>query len=102
MLPALDRLDGDMLEQLIPQKSYFVLHAPRQTGKTTAMWELARQLTASGEYIGVMVSMEVGQAFPENIGMAEDAVLANWRRSIRFQLPEDLYHHYGTSDNANW
>ncbi|MDJ0549889.1 MAG: ATP-binding protein, partial [Microcystis sp. M49637_WE12] len=25
------------LEDLIQQRSYFVLHAPRQTGKTTAM-----------------------------------------------------------------
>ncbi len=29
------------LEELIQQRSYFVLHAPRQTGKTTAMLALA-------------------------------------------------------------
>ena len=91
MLPALDRLDmNDMMRQ-IRQRAYFVLHAPRQTGKTTAMLELARRLAESGDYIGVMVSVEVGAAFPDNIGMAEDAILGDWQQSIRFQLPQELH-----------
>lgn len=91
MLPALSRLDASDLDRLIQQKSYFILYAPRQTGKTMAMLALACQLTNSGTHIGVMVSMEVGQAFPDDIGWAEDAILANWRRTIRFQLPKELY-----------
>ena len=51
------------LEELIQQRSYFVLHAPRQTGKTTAMLALAQQLTNTGNYAAVMVSVEVGSAF---------------------------------------
>ncbi len=51
------------LEELIQQRSYFVLHAPRQTGKTTAMLALAKQLTDTGNYAAVMVSVEVGSAF---------------------------------------
>ncbi|MEL7354095.1 MAG: ATP-binding protein, partial [Cyanobacteria bacterium J06560_5] len=38
MLPPLERLPN--LERLIAQQGYFVLHAPRQTGKTTAMLAL--------------------------------------------------------------
>ena len=91
MLPATERLDAFALDRLITQKSYFVLHAPRQTGKTTAMLELARQLRAAGEYIGVMVSMEVGAAFPDDVGLAENAILSSWRQSIRFQLPKELH-----------
>ncbi|MEA5554020.1 ATP-binding protein, partial [Anabaena cylindrica UHCC 0172] len=41
------------LSMLIEQESYFVLHAPRQTGKTTAMLALAQQLTATGRYAAV-------------------------------------------------
>jgi len=41
------RLPG--LEGLIGQRSYFVIHAPRQVGKTTAMLALAKQLTDSGQ-----------------------------------------------------
>ncbi|MCB0063204.1 MAG: hypothetical protein KDE19_13870 [Caldilineaceae bacterium] len=91
MLPATERLEAFDLDRLLAQKSYFVLHAPRQTGKTTAMLELARQLTAAGGYIGVLVSMETGAGFPGDIGAAEQAILGDWRRTIRFQLPKQ-YH----------
>jgi len=91
MLPTEIRLDAHIIEQLIREKSYFILHAPRQTGKTTAIQELARQLTASGEYIGVVVSMEVGAAFPDNIGAAEDAILSNWELAIKYQLDQQFY-----------
>ena len=52
MLPSLDRLPS--LERLINQEGYFVIHAPRQTGKTTAMLTLAQQLTAEGQYAALM------------------------------------------------
>lgn len=91
MLSATERLAPFDLERLIAQDQYFVLHAPRQTGKTTAMLELARQLTESGDYISAMVSMEVGAAFPNNMEMAENAILSSWRQSIRFQLPKEFH-----------
>ena len=95
MLPATARLEGFDIDRLLAQKSYFVLHAPRQTGKTTAMLELACQLTAAGAYIGVLVSMEVGAAFPADIGLAEDAILGDRRQRIRFQLPMPTIHRCG-------
>ena len=51
MLSATDRLPE--IKQLIVQENYFVIHAPRQVGKTTAMLSLAQELTASGHYNGV-------------------------------------------------
>jgi len=98
MLPGIDRLDIFDLERLIAQKAYFVLHAPRQTGKTTAMFELAHQLTESGDYIGVVVSMEVGAAFPNDVGAAEDAILYSWRKAIQAELPKKLYPSFWKTD----
>ena len=46
MLSPTSRLPD--LEQLIEQRSYFVIHAPRQTGKTTAMLALARLHSSNG------------------------------------------------------
>ena len=40
MLPALDRLPD--IRRLVNQEQYFVVHAPRQTGKTTALKALVR------------------------------------------------------------
>jgi type II secretory pathway predicted ATPase ExeA len=78
------------LEELIQQRSYFVLHAPRQTGKTTAMLALAQQLTATGRYAAVLVSVEVGSAFNHDPSAAELAILETWRDTIEDILPPEL------------
>jgi type II secretory pathway predicted ATPase ExeA len=88
MLSPLKRLPN--LERLIAQRGYFVIHAPRQTGKTTAMLTLAQQLTESGQYTAIMVSAEVGAAFPHDPGAAEAAMLDEWSNAARFRLPPDL------------
>ena len=88
MLPPLKRLPN--LTRLIEQQGYFVIHAPRQVGKTTAMLALAQQLTASDHYTAIMVSAEVGAPFPHDPGTAEAAMLDNWRNAAKFRLPPDL------------
>ncbi|WP_434688412.1 ATP-binding protein [Pseudanabaena minima] len=88
MLPASDRLPE--LVDLIAQENYFVIHAPRQTGKTTAMMTLAQSLTASGRYNAVMVSAEVGSAFPDEPEKAEQAILSAWRDAADFWLTDEL------------
>ncbi|BBC26670.1 AAA-like domain-containing protein [Pseudanabaena sp. ABRG5-3] len=88
MLSATERLPE--IKQLIAQENYFVIHAPRQVGKTTAMLTLAQELTASGQYTAVMLSLEVGAAFSDDLGAAELAILGEWKQSIRFRLPKDL------------
>ncbi|OBQ32417.1 MAG: CyrO, partial [Anabaena sp. CRKS33] len=64
--------------------------APRQTGKTTAMLALAQQLTATGRYAAVMVSVEVGSAFNHDPGAAELAILGTWYDNISIRLPKEL------------
>lgn len=78
------------LTRLIAQQNYFVIHAPRQTGKTTAMLALAKQLTATGDYGAVLVSVETGSPFSYDAGKAELAILESWRRAIRVRLPAEL------------
>ena len=87
-LPVLARLPD--IRRLIDDKLYFVLHAPRQAGKTTALMTLARELTHEGGYVAVLVSMESGVPFRDNVGMAEDAVLSAWRSAASRRLPPEL------------
>jgi type II secretory pathway predicted ATPase ExeA len=89
MLSPTSRLPD--LERLIAQESYFVIHAPRQTGKTTAMLALASELTTSGRYTAVMVSAEVGAPFSHDPGAAENAILGAWRSRAQLHLPDDLH-----------
>ena len=56
MLPAQERCKGIL--ELINQEQYFVIHAARQTGKTTLLFELERQLNASAEYHALYCSLE--------------------------------------------
>ena len=62
-IPPLERMDIDGLLGLIRGQRCFVLHAPRQTGKTSALIAL-RDLLNSGEagnFRCVNVNVEVGQ-----------------------------------------
>jgi type II secretory pathway predicted ATPase ExeA len=77
------------VERLVRQKSYFVIHAPRQIGKTTAITGLAKQLTASGKYTAIVLSVEVGSPFSQNIAGAEAAILDAWRDTISVRLSSD-------------
>lgn len=87
MLPALQRLPE--VTRLIEQNGYFVVHAPRQAGKTTALIALSEQLNASGRYIAVLVSAEMGAGHPHDLGAAELAMLGSWRRAAEKQLPAE-------------
>ncbi len=40
VVPPLERMDLDRILGLVRDKRYFVLHAPRQTGKTTTLLAL--------------------------------------------------------------
>ncbi len=88
MLPATVRLPN--VQQLIDQKGCFVIHAPRQVGKTTAMLSLARELTDAGRYVALMVSMEVGAAFNDDPDVAERVILGDWREAALAWLPDEL------------
>jgi Holliday junction resolvase len=56
MIEAASRLVG--VEPLIEMKQYFVIHAARQSGKTTYLKDLTRRLNASGEYYALYCSLE--------------------------------------------
>ena len=75
-VPPLSRFDEDELLQLIERKRYFVLHAPRQTGKTTALVALRELLNDSGQYRCVYVNVEPAQTAREDVGAAMQAILS--------------------------
>ena len=43
---------------LIEKSQYFLLHAPRQSGKTTLLHAITRRINSEGKYIAVTFSME--------------------------------------------
>ena len=85
LLPPERRLST--LQQLIEQQQYFVLHAPRQTGKTTAMRSLTARLNGEG-YVALTATLETSQGIAD-VEQAE----RSWKDAIRlaadFDLPPD-------------
>ena len=71
-IPPLERFDLDVVLALIGRMRCFVLHAPRQTGKTSALLALRDLLNsgAAGDYRCVYVNVEAAQAVREDVGRA--------------------------------
>ena len=87
-IPPLSRLDRGELLTLIRQKRYFVLHAPRQTGKTSALLELRDLLNSGSEgaYRCFYANVEAGQAARENRAEAMRAILGEVARRTELTL----------------
>ncbi|MCG8463125.1 MAG: ATP-binding protein, partial [Holophagales bacterium] len=86
MLPPERRLEG--LGRLIETKQYFVVHAPRQTGKTTSFRALAGRLGREGRFAVVHASCESG-AGADRLELGISAVLWSLHRQAE-ALPEGL------------
>jgi hypothetical protein len=64
MLDPLRGIGGE-LTNLIDAKQYFVLHAARQSGKTTLLKQLTRDINAGGDYYALYCSLEALQTVVE-------------------------------------
>ena len=73
-IPPLERVDLAEILRLVQREKYFILHAPRQTGKTSILKALADYLNATGEYRCVYANFEVAQTAREDVGRAMHAL----------------------------
>ncbi len=95
-IPPLSRIDERGLLTLIRQKRYFVLHAPRQTGKTSALLALRDLLNggAAGACRCVYVNVEAGQAAGNDVAAGMRAILnaiaRRARRTLNDRVPETV------------
>ncbi len=89
MIPAERRIPE--APALVEQSGYFVVHAPRQTGKTTALRALAQNLTVSGRYAAVLLSCEAGEVAGDDFAAAERIVVSRIRGEAESHLPPELW-----------
>ena len=90
-IPPLERIDLDAVLGLIRDKKYFVLHAPRQTGKTSALLALRDLLngSAQGEFRCVYANVEAGQAMRDNVTEGMRTVLSQFALRASLTLGDD-------------
>ena len=76
-IPPLERMDLELVLKLIRGRKYFILHAPRQTGKTSALKALQDLLNSGtvGSYRCVYVNLEGGQTAKQDVGRAMRSIL---------------------------
>ena len=75
-IPPLQRLDLDEVLRLVRQRRYFVLHAPRQTGKTSALLALRDLLNEGGEHRCVYANVETAQTAWGDVAAGMRTILA--------------------------
>ncbi len=88
MIPAAERLPD--APRIIDQFGYFVVHAPRQTGKTTTLRAIAEKLTAEGRYAALHFSCEAGEVAGDDYATAQRGLLSRIRRGAEDALPPEL------------
>ena len=91
----LKRIDLNEIMDLIQQQKYFILHAPRQTGKTSCLLALRDYLNEQGDYIAVYANVEAGQASRNNVEEVVKGVCQRIANELRLvlenRLPNDVY-----------
>ena len=88
-IPPLDRVDLEEILTLIAWKRYFVLHAPRQTGKTSILKALAERLNAEGTYSCLYMNVEAAQAARHDVDSAVASVLGEMASRARTTLHDE-------------
>ena len=91
MLPALERLPG--MERIVEQKSYFVLHAARQSGKTTALLALVEEINRKGSMNALYFTVESVQRFTD----PRDGIPKIVERMLSSLLNNPLFKSFATS-----
>lgn len=93
-VPPLTRFDLDEMLLLIQQQKYFVLHAPRQVGKTSYLLALSAYLNAQETYRALYFNVEAAQAMREDVDAAMRVILGSLssaaRDFLRDPFPEQM------------
>ena len=96
-IDPLTRFDLDDVLMLIRQKKYFVLHAPRQTGKTSCMLALRDYLNQHGDYIAVYANVEGGQASRNDVQSVVKSTVDTLAEEVRLIIKTTPHEPSGTA-----
>nr|VFK14763.1 MAG: AAA-like domain [Candidatus Kentron sp. LPFa]VFK30545.1 MAG: AAA-like domain [Candidatus Kentron sp. LPFa] len=85
-IPTLSRWDIDEIYRLIGEERYFVLHAPRQTGKTTCLLALMAELNVEEDYTALYVNVEPAQSARGNVEAGMRTIVSGIAQNARRYL----------------
>ncbi len=87
------RLNEAQLIQLIEQKKYFILHAPRQSGKTTAINLFVKEINKQENYKALYINVEPAQIVRSNVNEGMRIILAQIKQQakITFESSDPIF-----------
>ncbi|GHT44232.1 hypothetical protein FACS189454_01070 [Planctomycetales bacterium] len=107
MLPPAERLRGAQLHRYVKDNLYWMLHAPRQTGKTTFLHSWMKEINAGDDAIACYVSIEACQGITqrEEAIPAACAAVQEWVEAFDLPIPKPATEEPAmmlSSTLANW
>ena len=93
-IDPLSRIDWEDVQRLIRDKRYFILHAPRQTGKTSALFAMMHALNAEGSFACAYSNIEAAQVARNDVSQGIPAACST--------ISSDLSDYLSRPDLRKW
>ncbi|MCL2726277.1 MAG: ATP-binding protein [Polyangiaceae bacterium] len=94
---SFERIHWPEIQQLIDGKKYFVLHAPRQSGKTTLLQAIVERLNGEGRYDALRMNVEIAQAARDDVAMGDRLIATRLIDQADIWFPESWIAREGSS-----
>src|SRR6056297_4241512 len=91
MIDPLKRINKDEIMTLIDKWRYFILHAPRQTGKTSSLLALQDYINKEGRYDCVYINVEASQAARNDVFEGVRAIIIELAERVSTTLNDEYF-----------
>ncbi len=86
------------VDELIEAQKYFIIHAPRQSGKTTLLYELTNKLNKEGKYTALNVNIQAASVPSFDVDEGLNTIVSAIIRAAQWMLPVEEQPDYQPSN----
>ncbi|KAK3605025.1 hypothetical protein CHS0354_000690 [Potamilus streckersoni] len=90
-IDPLRRINFTEIEKLIQRSEYFVLHAPRQSGKTSCLYAIMNYFNRGNTYRAMYVNIEAAKAANEDVNEAMRTICSALMRAAQTHLNDKSF-----------
>src|SRR6056297_2635456 len=94
MIDPLKRINKDEIMTLINKWRYFILHAPRQTGKTSSLLALQDYINKEGRYKCLYVNIETAQTARSDVARGMKAIVSSLNSANHITFHDAFFEQY--------
>src|SRR6056297_3625418 len=94
IIDPLKRINKDEIMTLIDKWRYFILHAPRQTGKTSSLLALQDYINKEGRYKCLYVNIETAQTARSDVARGMKAIVSSLDFANAISFGDDYFNQF--------